>query len=146
VSTTSYHADGRKGPLEWTHRDRGNHPYDTTLLALSPEDLANFVIDNGAAAFEGRYMVGLWLWDLERPSEVMGTTARMVHEIWVPILFTANAVARATDRRVARMLLPVKPINERCRKPSRAGPDRLHIQGEPRLPDRIRSDRIRSAS
>jgi len=108
VSTTSYHADGRKGPMAWTHRDRGNHPYDTTLLALSPENLANFVIDNGAAAFEGRYMVGLWLWDLERPSEVMGTTARMVHEIWVPSSFTANAVARATDRRVARMFLPMK--------------------------------------
>jgi tetratricopeptide (TPR) repeat protein len=109
VSTTSYQADGRSGPMDWTHRDAGDHPFDTTLLVLTSEDLANFVIDNGAAAFEGRYMVGVWLWDFEKPSEVMSTTARMVHEIWVPSQFTADAIARATERRVQRMLLPVAP-------------------------------------
>jgi hypothetical protein len=50
VSTTSYHADGRPGPVEWVHRDRGNHPFDTTLMVLGCEDLANYVIDNGAAS------------------------------------------------------------------------------------------------
>jgi glycosyltransferase involved in cell wall biosynthesis len=108
VSTTSYHADGRPGPVEWTHRDQGNHPFDTTLLVLTCDDLANYVIDNGAAPFEGRYMIGVWLWDLERPSEVMGTAARMVHEVWVPSWFTADAVARSTDHRVFRMTLPVR--------------------------------------
>ena len=108
VSTASYHADGRPGPVEWTHRDQGNHPFDTTLLVLTCDDLANYVIDNGAAPFEGRYMIGVWLWDLERPSEVMGTAARMVHEVWVPSWFTADAVARSTDHRVFRMTLPVR--------------------------------------
>jgi GT2 family glycosyltransferase/tetratricopeptide (TPR) repeat protein len=109
VSTASYQADGRTGPMPWTHRDDGHHPFETTLLVLSPEDVASYVIDNGAAAFEGRYMIGVWLWDLERPSELMGTAARMVHEIWVPSLFTAHAVALASERRVQRMLLPVQP-------------------------------------
>ena len=89
-------------------RDRGDHPFDTTLLVLTCGDLANYVIDHGAASFEGRYMIGMWLWDLERPSEVMSTVARMVHEIWVPSWFTADAVARSTDRRVLRMPLPVR--------------------------------------
>jgi hypothetical protein len=93
--------------MEWAHPDKGNHPYDTTILALAPDNLANFVIDNGTAAFEGRYMIGVWLWDLERPSEIMSTASRMVHEIWVPSSFTADAVAGVTDRKVARMLLPV---------------------------------------
>jgi hypothetical protein len=52
-------------------------------------------------------MIAAWLWDFERPSEVMPTAARMVHEIWVPSHFTADAVARATDRRVERLLLPI---------------------------------------
>jgi GT2 family glycosyltransferase len=108
VSTTSYHADGRRGPLGWTHRDEGNHPFDTTLLVLTCEDVANYVIDNGAASFEGRYIIGVWLWDLERPSEVMGTAARMVHEVWVPSWFAADAVARSTERRVFRLPLPVR--------------------------------------
>jgi hypothetical protein len=108
VSTTSYHADGRRGPLEWSHRDRGDHPFDTTLLVLTCDDLANYVIDHGAASFEERYMIGVWLWELERPSEVMRTAARMVHEVWVPSRFTADAVARSTERRVLRMPLPVR--------------------------------------
>jgi GT2 family glycosyltransferase/glycosyltransferase involved in cell wall biosynthesis len=108
VSTTSYHADGRPGPVEWAHRDQGNHPFDTTLMVLGCDDLANYVIDHGAAPFEGRYMIGVWLWDLERPSEVMRTAARMVHEVWVPSRLAADAVARSTDHRVLRMTLPVR--------------------------------------
>jgi tetratricopeptide (TPR) repeat protein len=108
VSTMSYHADGRRGPLEWTHGDQGDHPFDTTLLVLTGDDLANYVIDHGAASFEGRYMIGVWLWDLERPAEVMTVAGRMVHEVWVPSAFTADAVARATSLRVQRVPIPVR--------------------------------------
>ena len=114
VSTTSYHSDGRPGSHVWNHRDEGDHPFDTTLLVISPDDVANFVMDNGVAPFEGRYMIGVWLWDLEQPSQIMSTAARGVHEIWVPSTFSANAVARATDARVARMLLPVQPEESRA--------------------------------
>lgn len=107
VSTTTYHSNGRSGSEKWTHRDDGEYPFDTTLLVISPEELTSFVIDNGASAFENRYMIGVWLWDFERPSQMMSTAARMVHEIWVPSTFTADAVAQATDRRVTRMLLPM---------------------------------------
>lgn len=108
VSTTPYHAEGRSGLVDWTHRDEGDHPFDTTLLVIAPKDLANYVIDNGAAAFEGRYMIGVWLWDFETPAEIMSTVARMVHEIWVPSAFTAEAVAQATDRKVIKMHLPIE--------------------------------------
>lgn len=107
VSTTSYHSDGRKGPVKWTHRDEGNLPYDVTLMVLAPEDLSSLVIENGAAAFEGRYIVGVWAWDFERPSEIMGVVGRMVHEIWVPSRFAASAVGQITDRPVMRVPPPV---------------------------------------
>ncbi|HUW88234.1 MAG TPA: glycosyltransferase [Candidatus Paceibacterota bacterium] len=122
VSTTSYQSNGRPGSEEWTHGDDGDYPFDTTILVISPEELANFVMDNGASAFENRYMIGLWLWDFERPSQMMSTAARMVHEIWVPSTFTADAVAQATDRPVMRMFLPVSheqpPLRE---SPAAAG-------------------------
>jgi GT2 family glycosyltransferase/tetratricopeptide (TPR) repeat protein len=108
VSTTSYSSNGRRGPLEWTHRDEGDYPFDTTLLVITPEELVNFVMDNGAGAFENRYMIGLWLWDLERPSEMMSTAGRMVHEVWVPSAFTVDAVSRATGGRVVKMLFSVE--------------------------------------
>jgi GT2 family glycosyltransferase len=109
VSTTSYHADGRRGGADWTHRDQSDHPYATTLFVLSPEELADYAMDNGVESFEGRYVIGMWLWDYEQPTALMDTSARMVHEIWVPSLVALNAVRHVTKGRVERMLLPVAP-------------------------------------
>ena len=46
--------DGRPGLHVWNHRDGEDYPFDTTLLVISPDDVANFVMDNGVAPFEGR--------------------------------------------------------------------------------------------
>lgn len=117
VSTTSYHADGRLGPVPWTHYGEGDHPFETTLLVMAPPDIANFVMDHGVSAFEGRYMIGVWLWDYENPSEIMGTAAKMVHEIWVPSTLAADAIAKVTDRPVVKVPLP--PSSSARTKPSR---------------------------
>lgn len=108
VSTTSYHAAGRPGTVEWTHDDAGDLPFDTTLLVMSPEDLTNFAIDVGPAPFYDRYAIGVWLWDFEQPHQLMVTAAQMVHEIWVPSAFAAGAVSRVTDRLVVRVDLPLE--------------------------------------
>lgn len=107
VSTTSYHAGGRPGVVEWQHRDAGDFPFDTSLFVMSPEDLSNFAIDLGAKPFENRYAIGMWPWDLEQPSEMMTITARMVHEIWVPSAFSARAVSRVTDQTVTNVRVPL---------------------------------------
>ncbi len=110
VSTTSYHSDGQRGPLRWTHSDDGDYPFDTTLMVLAPDDLANFIMDNGAAPFEGRYMVGVWSWDFEQPSQIIQTAALGVHEVWVPTRFAACAIAGVTQRPVMRMIPPVRSL------------------------------------
>ncbi len=107
VSTTSYHAGGRPGVVEWQHRDAGDFPFDTSLFVMSPEDLSNFAIDLGATPFENRYAIGMWPWDLEQPSEMMAITTRMVHEIWVPSAFAARAVSRVTDQTVTNVRVPL---------------------------------------
>jgi GT2 family glycosyltransferase len=122
VSTTSYHSSGSTGSEEWIHPDEGGHPFDTTLLVMSPEDLTNFSMDNGVAAFENRYMIGVWLWEFERASQRMSMAAQMVHEIWAPSEFSVKAVAKITDRRVSRMLLPVDSDQSQLLKES-AGPE-----------------------
>jgi GT2 family glycosyltransferase/tetratricopeptide (TPR) repeat protein len=110
VSTTTYRSDGRNEPVQWQHLDAGDHPFDTTLLVMAPSELTNFVVENGAAAFENRYIVGVWLCDYERPSEIMSTTAQMVHEIWVPSDFSARAIAQVTTNRITRV--PVATMAE----------------------------------
>ncbi len=106
IATASYHAGARVGPVPWTHYGDGDHPYETTLLVIAPDDLADFVMDRGVDAFEGRYMIGVWLWDYEEPSEIMANAAKMVHEIWVPSTLAANAVAKVTDKLVVRVPIP----------------------------------------
>lgn len=106
ISTTSYHADGRTGPVPWTHHGNGDQPFETTLLVVAPDDIANFAIDHGVSAFEGRYMIGVWLWDYEEPSEIMATAAKMIHEIWVPSSLAARAVAKASERPILRVPIP----------------------------------------
>lgn len=108
VSMTHYCATHELGPWQWRHRD-GDFPFETTLLVLSPEDLANFVMDVGVAPFEGRYMIGVWPWDYDVPSTMMATASRMVHEVWTPSRFAAQAVKRASDGPVSAVALPVAP-------------------------------------
>ncbi len=107
VSTTSYCATGDPGPWEWSHRDEGGFPYETTLLVLSPEDVANFTMDVGVEPFEGRYMIGVWPWDFDAPSGMMATASRMVHEVWTPSEFAARAVRRSSGGRVSSLGVPV---------------------------------------
>jgi GT2 family glycosyltransferase/tetratricopeptide (TPR) repeat protein len=117
ISTTSYHAGGRVGSVPWTHYGDGDHPFETTLLVMAPDDLADFVMDHGVDAFEGRYMIGVWLWDYEEPSDIMANAAKMVHEIWVPSAIAANAVAKVTDHLVVRV--PISPSMPARAKSSR---------------------------
>jgi GT2 family glycosyltransferase/tetratricopeptide (TPR) repeat protein len=84
ISTTSYLRDHRDTSAPWVHHDAGDFPFDVNLLVIAPDHLSDFVLDNGPASFEGRYVVGLWLWDLQTPSIAMPDAARMVHEVWVP--------------------------------------------------------------
>jgi tetratricopeptide (TPR) repeat protein/glycosyltransferase involved in cell wall biosynthesis len=127
ISTTSYHAGGRVGPVPWTHYGDGDHPFETTLLVISPDHLADFVMDHGVDAFEGRYMIGLWLWDYDEPSESMANAAKMVHEIWVPSTVAADAVAKVTDRHIVRV--PIPPSMPARTKSSRAAD--FAIDGQP---------------
>ncbi|MGD0883221.1 MAG: tetratricopeptide repeat-containing glycosyltransferase family protein, partial [Acidimicrobiales bacterium] len=84
ISTTSYLRDHRDTSAPWDHHDAGDFPFDINLLVIAPDHLSDYVLDNGPASFEGRYVVGLWLWDLQTPSMAMPDAARMVHEVWAP--------------------------------------------------------------
>lgn len=111
ISTLSYGSDGISSQVEWLPRGSQNLPFDVSILVLPPFQLSNFTLDYGVRAFEGRYMVGYWCWEYDRPSENMALASRMLHEIWTPSSFSANAIRQVTDRQVSRMLLPMEVSN-----------------------------------
>lgn len=107
VSTTEYNSDGRRGPVAWSHVDAGDQPYGTSLFVVPPEEMGNYAMDNGTAAFENRYAIGVWRSEFDTPTTLMGVTAQMVREIWTPGKFAAQVLQSATDREVVRMPLPL---------------------------------------
>lgn len=107
VSATDFDIGYPPTQEEWKIKDDGDYPYDTTLVVLPPEELSNFVIESGTSAFEGRYMIGYWIWDYPVPSKIMETASRMVHEIWTPSLFSARSIQTVSDRYVSRMGVPL---------------------------------------
>ncbi len=117
VSTTSYHWDRRDVTERWDHRDAGDFPYEVNLLVLSPDRMTDFVLDNGPASFEGRYVVGLWLWDLPAPPASLTNAARAVHEVWVPSRAAVSAFRAINAGRLHTIALPIStttPISERA--------------------------------
>ncbi|MHB1209908.1 MAG: glycosyltransferase [Acidimicrobiales bacterium] len=107
VSTTDYSPSGETGPLEWAHRDAGDFPYFSTLLVLTPEELGNYVLDQGPSLFENRYSIGVWRSELDFPATTMESSAPLLSEIWAPSKFAHDVIARVTDRSVVKTVLPV---------------------------------------
>lgn len=123
VSTSSYNGSGRAGRVGFAHRGPRDHPFDTTVLVMAPEDLVNFVMDEGVEPFTQRYMIGAWLWDFEDPSEVLEQATSTVHELWVPSSFTAGALGQVTSKPVTVFPLAAAGTSLRHRDAPRGAED-----------------------
>ena len=54
----------------------------------------------GPSVLQNRYNVGLWVWELHAGYASMHDAARLLHEIWVPSIYVANAVETVTAKPV----------------------------------------------
>ena len=77
------------------------------LIVVHPDQMTDFVLDSGSALFQGRYTVGLWVWDLQAPSPAMADAASMVHEVWTPTSWGAVNVSAVFRGPVHRVAVPV---------------------------------------
>jgi GT2 family glycosyltransferase/tetratricopeptide (TPR) repeat protein len=107
VSTTSYHRDGGDLASPWSHRGPSDFPFDVNLVVVRPDQMTDFVLDSGSALFQGRYTVGMWVWDLQAPSPAMADAASMVHEVWTPTSWGATNVSAVFRGPVHRVVVPV---------------------------------------
>jgi GT2 family glycosyltransferase/tetratricopeptide (TPR) repeat protein len=107
ISTTSYHRDERDRGAPWCHRDPSNFPFDMNLLVVHPDQMTDFVLDSGPGLFEGRYTIGLWVWDLPLPSPSMADAAHMVHEVWTPTSWGSTVASSVHSGHVFPVAVPV---------------------------------------
>jgi hypothetical protein len=80
---------------------------DIVVLAVNGAEANRARRALGARATRGRYVIGLWFWELEDLTVDMASGFAAVNEVWVASAFTAEAVRRAAPARVAVRVIPL---------------------------------------
>ncbi|HEV2752647.1 MAG TPA: glycosyltransferase family 4 protein, partial [Solirubrobacteraceae bacterium] len=104
-------------PLALTHasapRDgagrpaRGEPVHDTTLVCTTPEGMPAARDELGAAAFEGRRVIGLWWWEVQGLPGRWARSFDGVDEVWAGSRFVADVLGAVAPVPVVAMPLPV---------------------------------------
>ncbi|CAN7315287.1 glycosyltransferase family 4 protein [Caulobacter sp. LjRoot300] len=83
------------------------------IAQMNPPELIRLISTTGAAAFEGKYVIGYWAWELSEIPALWKPAFRYVDEVWALSEFTADAVRRAAPRRVKVRVMPIAvPLND----------------------------------
>lgn len=82
-------------------------PYDTTILCVNADQLANFAADAGPHFFEDRYTIGVWMWEVEPFPATMFDGFDYVDEIWVASDHAAGAVGAVSSKPVVTISPPL---------------------------------------
>lgn len=101
------------------HRDYlGLERFDHTLLHLAPEPLVRVCYPlAGIARRDDVYRIAVWYWELEQVPLEWRRHARLLHEIWAPTRFIAEAMRSVMPIPVTHMLpgVELKPFQPRER-------------------------------
>lgn len=94
--------------VPWPNPERSDiDDLDIVILAVNGAEISRVARALGAHARHGRYVIGLWFWELEELSDDMAQGFAAVDEVWVTSEFTADAVRRAAPARVAVRVIPL---------------------------------------
>ena len=67
-------------------------PYDTNVICLNADHLAQFAADVGIRLFANRYSIGVWFWETNVFRSEDRAAARFLDEIWVASDYVRRAV------------------------------------------------------
>ncbi len=82
--------------------------HNTNIFCMTGIETTRYACERGIAAFNGRYNIGLWPWELpDWPASCRHSYA-IIDEIWGISSYTAHAHRHASPRPVVTMTLPVE--------------------------------------
>lgn len=92
--------------------------YGINLFCMTGIETSRYACEQGVSAFQGRYNIGLWPWELPDWPESCRHAYACVDEVWGISKFTSHAHRFAAPRPVIPMTLPVElgPVGEQDRK------------------------------
>jgi glycosyltransferase involved in cell wall biosynthesis len=109
LSAISY----RRTPSRQQHRVElplsGEAPYDTNVICLNADHLAQFAADVGIGLFANRYSVGVWFWETNVFRAEDRAAARFLDEIWVASEYVRSAVGPEVEIPVHVVPVVVSP-------------------------------------
>ncbi len=88
---------------------RSDFPHDVNLFVVNADQVMPVWEHLGSDVFGGRYNVGFWLWELETFPDTLRGAFDVLHEIWTPSTFCADAISEISPLPVRRVPLPVVP-------------------------------------
>lgn len=98
----NYYVPPGDSMTDTTYRDRITNtlPYNINLIHVNASEFTRAYMDIGQEAWDQRYNIGYWLWELEDfPEEWIGNF-HLVDEIWTPAEFISNTLRKYTDKPV----------------------------------------------
>ncbi len=90
----------RNGDHTFDHKISDEIIYDINIFHVQPMDMAYALEDFGTAAWDGRYNIGFWLWELEEFPKNWKKYIPLVDEIWTPSEFVSKCMRSVTDKPV----------------------------------------------
>lgn len=81
-----------------TEYDKSISDVDTIIFAINPDNMVHIINKLGSNILEGRFIIGYWVWELEKPPLKWKSCDKLVHEIWTPSSFSANSLKKIFDK------------------------------------------------
>lgn len=75
-------------------------PYAVNIFFVNADQMALVREHLPASAFEGRYNIGFWVWELEHFPEAWTPALDLVDEVWTPTEFVRGSIAQHTKKPV----------------------------------------------
>lgn len=102
--------------------------YDISVLHINPDMLPDFLRTMPSPTLDRRYLIGVWLWELERIPESWQKFLPLFDEWWAPSRFIQEAMRRETDKPVTFMPYGIEaPIQEYCTRASFGLPENTFL-------------------
>ncbi|MBR4458168.1 MAG: glycosyltransferase family 4 protein [Clostridia bacterium] len=81
----------------WDSRLTQQAPYAINVVHINPDQWVEATNCYPISFFDGRYTIGVWLWELEDIPAAWSASLPYVRELWAPSRFIADALRKVTD-------------------------------------------------
>src|SRR6266540_448568 len=83
--------------------------YDTNIICVNADKLPKLHAELGAVEFAGRYLIGVWFWEVAHFPATMHPAFDLVDELWVASDFVRESISAATRKPVLVVPIPLEP-------------------------------------